>query len=155
RRKWIAHAWSSRIRLEWRWDRSSNNRLKKQREENGNRFDIMSRTGRGPLGEERTCPHCRATILRSARICPICEHSLRYDSHGIHRDESVTVSAFRVEGTIRHPDADEPWEYSLVLSIRNERGEEITRQVIGVGALQLNEARTFTVAVAVSKGAPS
>jgi hypothetical protein len=62
------------------------------------------------------------------------------------------VSAFSVEGTIRHPGVDEPWEYSLILSIRNEHGEEVTRQVVGVGALNLDEARTFTVAVAISKG---
>jgi hypothetical protein len=36
-----------------------------------------------------------------------------------------------------------------MLSIRNERGEEITRQVVGVGALQPAELRTFTLAVEV------
>ena len=35
----------------------------------------------------------------------------------------------------------------MVLSIRNERGEEITRQVVGVGALKPDEERTFTLAV--------
>jgi hypothetical protein len=35
----------------------------------------------------------------------------------------------------------------MVLSIRNDRGEEITRQVVGVGALQPDEKRTFSVVV--------
>ena len=55
----------------------------------------------------------------------------------------------RVEGTIRHPPVGEPWEYSVMLSIKNDRGEEIARQVVGVGALQPSEQRTFTLAVEV------
>ena len=37
----------------------------------------------------------------------------------------------------------------MVVSIKNERGEEVTRQVVGVGALQSNERRTFSVSVDV------
>lgn len=62
------------------------------------------------------------------------------------------VAAFtplRVEGSIRHPDAGEAWEYSVMISIRNERGEEVARQIVGVGALQPGEARTFSFAVEV------
>lgn len=44
----------------------------------------------------------------------------------------------------------------MVLSIRNDRGEEITRQVIGVGALHPDESRSFNLSVemfaATSKG---
>jgi hypothetical protein len=54
-----------------------------------------------------------------------------------------------VEGTIRHPAVGEPWEYSVVLSIRNDRGEETDRQVVGVGALNPTEGRTFTLSVEV------
>jgi hypothetical protein len=36
-----------------------------------------------------------------------------------------------------------------MLSIRNDRGEEIVRQVVGVGALQPTEQRTFTLSVDV------
>ena len=35
----------------------------------------------------------------------------------------------------------------MVVSIRNEKGEEVSRQVVGVGALQPDEERTFTVSV--------
>jgi hypothetical protein len=54
-----------------------------------------------------------------------------------------------VEGSIRHPDSGEAWEYSVVISIKNERGDEVARQVVGVGALQPGEKRTFTFAVEV------
>jgi hypothetical protein len=52
-----------------------------------------------------------------------------------------------VEGSIRHPDAGEAWEYSVVVTISNDRGEEVGRQVVGVGALQPGEERTFTFSV--------
>ena len=35
----------------------------------------------------------------------------------------------------------------MVLTIRNERGEEIARRLVGVGALQPDEQRTFTLSV--------
>ena len=62
----------------------------------------------------------------------------------------TTFSAFNVEGTLRHPERGGDWEYSVVLSIRNERGEELSRQVVGVGALRSTEARTFTLSVDVA-----
>ncbi len=37
----------------------------------------------------------------------------------------------------------------MVLAIRNERGQEISRQVVGVGALRAKESRTFTLSVEV------
>lgn len=52
-----------------------------------------------------------------------------------------------IEGRISHPPDSAPWEYSVVLSIRNEKGEELTRQVVGVGALQASDERTFTLSV--------
>jgi hypothetical protein len=54
-----------------------------------------------------------------------------------------------VEGTIKHPSAGEAWEYSIVLSIVGERGEEVSRQVVSVGALNPREVRTFKLAVEV------
>ena len=35
----------------------------------------------------------------------------------------------------------------MVLTIRNERGEEIARKLVGVGAMQPDEQRTFTLSV--------
>jgi hypothetical protein len=108
----------------------------------------MSSAAQATAGKSRTCPHCRATILQSASICPICQKSLRWEPH-IARHKSPSFSALRVEGTINHPVAGDAWEYSVLLSIRNDRGEEIARQMVGVGALQPDERRTFTLSVEV------
>jgi hypothetical protein len=99
-------------------------------------------------GTTRSCPHCRTTILESAAICPACRHHLRFAA-GAARRPVPSFESLRVEGTIRHPPVGEPWEYSMTLSIRNDRGEEIARQIVGVGALQPEESRTFTLAVEV------
>jgi len=37
----------------------------------------------------------------------------------------------------------------MVLTIRNEDGQEVARKLVGVGALQPNEQRTFTLSVDV------
>jgi hypothetical protein len=108
----------------------------------------MSTTRQGIPGTTRICPHCRAAILESASVCPACRHHLRFDP-GMAPRAVPSFSALRVEGTIRHPAVGEPWEYSVMLSIRNDRGEEIARQVVGVGALHPAERRTFTLAVEV------
>jgi hypothetical protein len=97
-------------------------------------------------GKTRTCPHCKATILESLSICPGCLHHLRFDQEAAKR-QVAAMSALRVEGVIRHPPLEEPWEYFVVISVRNDRGEEVTRQVVSVGALQSTEKRTFTLSV--------
>lgn len=104
-------------------------------------------------GKTRTCPHCRSTILDSATVCPGCNHHLRFDPSGAGQRMVPAATPLRVEGTLRHPSGGEAWEYSVVLAIRNERGQEIARQVVGVGALQPAEARTFTLAVELFKTA--
>ena len=97
-------------------------------------------------GKTRICPHCKATILESLSICPGCLHHLRFDSEAAKRQVAAT-SALRVEGLIRHPPLEEPWEYFVTIAIRNDRGEEVSRQVVNVGALQGAEKRTFTLSV--------
>ena len=108
----------------------------------------MSITRPGVAGATRTCPHCRTTILESASVCPACKHHLRFEPGAATRAQPG-ASPLRVEGTIRHPDGGEAWEYSVLLTIRNDRGEEIARQVVGVGALQPGDGRTFTLAVEI------
>lgn len=108
----------------------------------------MSTTRQGAPGATRTCPHCRVTILESSTVCPNCRHHLRFDSGNAKRAQS-TVSPLTVEGTIRHPEHGAPWEYSVTVSIRNDKGEEVARQVVGVGALNPSEARTFILSVDV------
>ena len=101
-----------------------------------------------PTGKTRTCPHCKAVILESLSICPGCLHHLRFDSEAAKRQVAAT-SALKVEGILRHPPIEELWEYYVTLSIRNDRGEEVDRQVVNVGALQGAETRTFTFSVEV------
>ena len=105
-------------------------------------------TGRpaASYGKQRTCPHCKAVILASATVCPACRHHLQFHPA---TDKRATAVPLKVEGSVRHPSSGEPWEYSVVVAIRNERGDEITRHVVGVGALQPSEARTFSLAVEV------
>jgi hypothetical protein len=97
-------------------------------------------------GKTRTCPHCKATILESLSICPGCLHHLRFDQEAAKR-QVAAKPALRVEGIIRHPPLEEAWEYFVVISVRNDRGEEVTRQVVSVGALQGAEKRTFSLSV--------
>jgi hypothetical protein len=104
----------------------------------------------GGPGATRACPHCRETILESASVCPACRHYLRIDAGAVDAAEATLVPALvplRIEGSIRHPADGEPWEYTVVVSIRNDRGEEIAHKLIGVGALDPNEQCTFTMSV--------
>jgi hypothetical protein len=101
-------------------------------------------------GKTRTCPHCKATILESARVCPGCQHHLRFDPNAIVESRAQsTFSALRVEGAFRNPAGADSWEYSVVVSIRNDRGEEVARKVVGVGALDPTESRTVTLSIDV------
>lgn len=102
----------------------------------------------GEPGATRACPHCKASILESASVCPACRGHLRFDAApgNVPLDTPLTV-----EGTIRHPPDGEPWEYSVVISVKNERGDQVARHVVGVGALHPHESRTFSLSVDVSK----
>jgi hypothetical protein len=97
-------------------------------------------------GATRTCPHCKSTVLASASVCPACQHHLRFSAPNA-APASTGYSALQIDGTVRHKQPDEPCEFCVVLSIANERGEQITRQVVGVGVLQPAEARQFSVSV--------
>jgi len=100
----------------------------------------------GSLGAIRECPHCRETILESAAVCPACRHYLRFDI-GVEEAPAPRITPLRIEGSIRHPADGEAWEYTVVVSIRNDRGEEIAHKLIGVGGMSQNEQRTFTLSV--------
>jgi hypothetical protein len=103
----------------------------------------------GTAGATRECPHCKATILDSAAVCPACRGHLRFDSAAaaaIADGTAVRLTPLQVEGTIQAPE-DGAYEYTMVVAIRNERGEEIERRVVGVGALFPGESRSFSVAV--------
>jgi len=107
----------------------------------------VSTVRRTPVGATRTCPHCRAVILQSASVCPSCRKHVRF---GTGEPEMLpSFSPLRVEGSIRHPPDGEGWEYAVVITVKNERGEEIVRQLVAVGAIEAGEQRTFGFAVEV------
>lgn len=101
----------------------------------------------GAAGATRNCPHCQETILESAAVCPACKHHLRFDGAAAITPDPDTITPLKVDGSIRNPTAGSAWEYSMVLTIRDERGQEIARRLIGVGALQGDEQRTFSLSV--------
>jgi len=112
---------------------------------------------RTPAGATRTCPHCRAVILQSTSVCPSCRKHLRFTPRAGGDAIVPTFSPLRVEGSIRHPHDGEAWEYAVTVLITNDRGDEVSRQIVGVGAIKPGEQRKFTVAVEVftPEGAPS
>ena len=108
----------------------------------------MSTPRPGTAGATRSCPHCKTVILASASVCPACKHHLRFDeAAAVAQRMAETIVPLHVQGTVRHPPEGPAWEYTVVLTIRNDRGVEIARHVAGVGAMQANEERTFTLSV--------
>jgi hypothetical protein len=101
----------------------------------------------GNLGATRVCPHCKATVLENSAVCPGCHHHLRFNAGTAQGASAEGYCALDVDGTIRHKVASEPCEYCVVLDVRNERGEQVVRQVVGVGVLQAGEVRRLHVAV--------
>ena len=112
----------------------------------------MSNIRPGSPGSTRACPHCKETILESASVCPACKHHVRFAGAGgtaPGTEADATLTALRIEGSIRQPADVAAWEYSVVVSIKNEAGKEIGRKLIGVGAMAPDELRTFNLSVEV------
>jgi hypothetical protein len=109
----------------------------------------MSSPRAGLPGATRVCPHCKETVLESAAVCPACRHHLRYDELAAAADQE-RITPLRVEGSIRHPSDAPPWEYSVVVTVRNERGDEIARKLISVGAMHPDDVRSFSLSVEVT-----
>ena len=89
-------------------------------------------------------------MLLSASVCPACQHHLRFNAAQPGAAAAIAASgyaALQVEGTVRHKQPGEPCEFCVVLTIANEQGEQMSRQVVGVGVLQPSEVRRFSVAV--------
>jgi hypothetical protein len=107
----------------------------------------MSTARPGNLGATRVCPHCKATVLENSAVCPGCRHHLRFNPGATQTVTEEGYCALDVDGTIRHKVTSEPCEYCVVLDVHNERGEQVVRQVVGVGVLQAGESRRLHVAV--------
>ena len=106
----------------------------------------MSAVRPAALGATRTCPHCKATVLASASICPGCQHHLRFNASDA-RPAPVGIPAVQIEGTVRVPTGADTCEYCVVLSIGDGHGVQLARQVVNVGALQSQDTRSFALSV--------
>ena len=113
----------------------------------------MSAARSAATGRTRVCPHCRARILESADVCPGCRHHLRFNPAT--QKQPAARSAFRVDGRLQHPAHEQPWEYCIVVTVKNDKGEEVARNVVDVGVLRTAEQRSFELSVDVlpAKGA--
>jgi len=107
----------------------------------------MKMPGGAARGETRTCPHCKGTILKSAATCPACGHFLRFEAVRGAREPVAAFQALRLEGVLKQSSLTEGYEYAIVVTVHNDRGEEITRQIVGVGVLKGKENRKVTVSV--------
>jgi hypothetical protein len=107
----------------------------------------MSVARQSSVGATRVCPHCKAVVLQSANICPGCQHHLRFNTVNAAEPQTKTVSAMRIEGSIHHAGRGEQCEYCVVVSITNQQGEKIARNVVGVGALQPGEKHQYSFSV--------
>lgn len=109
--------------------------------------------------ETRQCPHCKATILASAVRCPGCNGHLRFGpttgaGAGAGVPAPATVTAFKIEGSFNNSGSASPREYTVIVSIRNGRGEVIDKKVIGVGLLGADDSRSVTLSVDMPASSP-
>ncbi len=101
------------------------------------------------VGKTRSCPHCRATILESAAVCPACRHHLRFERRANRQAVQPGQVALKVSGQFARSATDVPGEYSVVVVIRDVQGNELARKVIGVGGLTPGEERQVDLMVEV------
>lgn len=97
-------------------------------------------------GRTRSCPHCKSTILESADVCPACHHHLRFGADR-RAGRARTETLFRIEGVVRPPDATDAWEYDVVVALYDEKGVELAREVVHVGALRAPASRKCVVSI--------
>jgi hypothetical protein len=100
------------------------------------------------VGETRACPHCRTVILASAAVCPKCQHHLRFEPSSPGAPKSApTATAFHLEGTVRNDGPAPLREYMVVVTVRNEAGEVLGREVVNVGSIRAGDQRSVTLSV--------
>jgi hypothetical protein len=104
---------------------------------------------RAAVGKTRSCPHCRATILESASVCPACRHHLRFENRRGEQPQAASTVALRVSGQFARDPGAGPGEYHVVVAIRDAGGVELARKVIGVGGLAPGEERKVDLSVEI------
>jgi len=110
----------------------------------------MKAAGVSAAGESRSCPHCKATILKSAASCPLCRHNLRFVSIGAAPSAQPKRCALLVEGALKNSSENEVLEYFVLMEVRDESGKLLSRQSVGVGAIPRAEKRIFSLRVEVA-----
>ena len=105
------------------------------------------KAGQAVAGESRSCPHCKATILKSAATCPICRHNLRFTSFGAEPRAKPTSCPLSVEGTLKNTGEGGALEYFVLMEVRDEVGKVISRQSFGVGAIPQATKRIFSLRI--------
>ncbi len=101
-------------------------------------------------GQTRSCPHCRATILESAAVCPACKHHLRFGAAQDASDAAPAELALHIAGKLNIDPTAGQREYSVVITITDDQGQEISRKVVGVGGLGPGESRGVELRVEVT-----
>lgn len=99
------------------------------------------------VGESRSCPHCKATILKSSVSCPLCRHVLRFGAGAAEDRADAGACPLAVEGTINHPGEGDAMEYFILMEVRDGAGKLLSRQSLGVGALHRSEKRIFSLRI--------
>jgi hypothetical protein len=104
---------------------------------------------RAAVGKTRSCPHCRATILESSSVCPACRHHLRFEQRRSGDSAPAGQVVLKVSGEIGRQSASGHGEYHVVVVIRDARGAELARKVVGVGGLAPGEERKVDLTVEI------
>ena len=107
----------------------------------------MSRVRPGSPGATRECPHCRETILESAGVCPACRHYLRFVDAGAEAPRSPHSRRCASKGASGIPPMANPGNTRSSCRSATIAAKKPPVSSIGVGAMNPNEQRTFTLSV--------
>ena len=82
----------------------------------------------------------------------MCRHNLRFVAIGAEPRTKQTSCPLWVEGTLTNAGDGEALEYFLLMEVRDEAGKVISRQSVGVGAIQRTEKRIFSLRIETTPG---
>ena len=104
------------------------------------------------LGATRSCPHCRATILDSAIICPGCRHHLRFGGEAeAQAAAQERETAWQVEGELTPRTGEPELEYTIVVTVRDAAGREVARRLVDCGGLPAGDRRSFSLSIETAR----
>jgi len=77
----------------------------------------------------------------------MCRHNLRFAALGAEPRLKQMSCPLSVEGTLKNGDNGEALEYFLLMEVRDEAGNIISRQSVGVGAIPQRAKRIFSLRI--------